>query len=295
MALSGTGYGYTDPFDTKALSSFLFRSTWWLTTPYEKSFDPRPFSTWASNNYPVVFGIVAAYLAFLVIGTKVMKNRMPFDLRMPLALWNAFLCVFSFIGMCRTVPFLMATVLSSPFEATVCTTPLTSWGTGPTGFWVMLFIFSKVPELIDTVFIVLRKKPLLFLHWYHHVSVLLFCWQAYSSTAGSGLYFVAMNYSVHALMYGYYCLQALNLLPKAFPTILITLSQIAQMFVGTGVCISGWYYKLSGHTCSNDMGNLMAGAVMYGSYLYLFSAFAFKRYGGKKGGDKGGKMVAKEI
>ena len=26
--------------------------------------------------------------------------------------------------------------------------------------------------------------------------------------AGSGLYFVAMNYSVHALMYGYYCLLA---------------------------------------------------------------------------------------
>lgn len=183
---------------------------------------------------------------------------------------------------------MLADVLSKPFEETVCANPMVAWGAGPSGLWVFLFIYSKIPELIDTVFIVLRKKPLIFLHWYHHVTVLLFCWSAYSTMAGSGLYFVAMNYSVHALMYGYYCLQALNVCPKSFPAILITLSQIAQMFIGTGVCISGWYYTLSGHTCHNEFSNLIAGALMYGSYLYLFVDFALRRYAGPKTGKKVG-------
>ena len=152
-----------------------------------------------------------------------------------------------------------------------------------------MFTFSKIPELIDTVFIVLRKKPLIFLHWYHHVTVLLFCWNAYATMAGTGLYFVAMNYSVHALMYGYYCLQALGVCPKSFPAILITFSQISQMFVGTGVCISTWYYKLNDHPCHNDMSNLIAGGLMYGSYLYLFCDFAVRRYANK---GKGCKSVA---
>jgi elongation of very long chain fatty acids protein 6 len=186
-------------------------------------------------------------------------------------------------------------ILTQPYESTVCVNPFDTWGKGPVGFWVMLFIFSKVPELMDTVFIVLRKKPLIFLHWYHHVTVLMFCWSAYSTLAGSGLYFVAMNYTVHALMYGYYCLQALNVCPKSFPAYLITLSQIAQMFIGTGVCLSCWYFLLKGQSCSNDISNLYAGAGMYASYLYLFCEFAVKRYIFKvhpKGGKKGGAVAA---
>lgn len=180
------------------------------------------------------------------------------------------------------------------YEQTVCEPPINSWGTGPTGLWVMLFIYSKLPELVDTVFIVLRKRPLIFLHWYHHVTVLFFCWNAYATLAGTGLYFVAMNYSVHALMYGYYCLMALNMCPKSFPTILITLSQIMQMFVGTGVCISAWMYWHHGITCENDITNLVCGGLMYGSYLYLFTAFAFKRYVPKKPKTASGEPTPKE-
>lgn len=226
--------------------------------------------------------IISAYLLIISVGSKLMSSReKPFDLRMPLAAWNAFLCIFSFMGMMRTMPYLLGSILSMPYKETVCSNPREGWGEGTTGLWVMLFIYSKIPELVDTVFIVLRKRPLIFLHWYHHVTVLLFCWSAYSTLAGSGLYFVAMNYSVHALMYGYYCLQALHMCPKSFPAVMITVFQITQMFIGTGVCISCWYYKLTGQSCHNDTINLTAGAVMYGSYLYLFCDFAVRRYAKK--------------
>ena len=107
----------------------------------------------------------------------------------------------------------------------------------------------------------------------------------------SGLYFVAMNFTVHTLMYGYYCLQALNVCPKSFPAILITLAQIAQMFIGTGVCVSCWYYLLNDKPCNNELTNLIAGALMYGSYLYLFCEFAVKRYMGPKKSKKGEKKL----
>jgi len=266
------------------LADALFRASSFMATPFEKNFDFHNAVAFAGNHPFLPLVLVSLYMAFCYFGSKIMKDRQPFDLRIALAVWNAFLCTFSFLGLCRTVPYMLGLILSTTFEDTVCSKADHSWGNGPCGFWVMLFIFSKIPELIDTVFIVLRKKKLLFLHWYHHVTVLLFCWNSYATMAASGLYFVSMNYTVHALMYGYYCLQALHMCPKSFPAFLITFAQIAQMFVGTGVCIACWYFKLhnGADTCHNDTSNLLAGAAMYASYLYLFCEFAVKRYLVKK-------------
>jgi elongation of very long chain fatty acids protein 6 len=207
------------------------------------------------------------------------KTRERHDLRMPLVYWNLFLCLFSFAGALRTVPDLMYRLGSSEtLGETICTDPSTSWGVGATGLWVMLFIFSKVPELVDTAFIVLRKRPLLFLHWYHHVTVLLYCWHSYATEASQALYFVAMNYSVHAIMYGYYCLMALKIKPPV-PPVVITAAQISQMLVGVVVQVAASVKYFTGaEGCHVNGWNVFWGGMMYGSYLFLFSQFALRRY-----------------
>ena len=208
--------------------------------------------------------------------------------------------------------------LSAGFYASVCRPAETSFGQGANGFWTMLFIFSKVPELIDTLFVVLRKKELIFLHWYHHVTVLLYCWHSYMTRSSAGLYFVAMNFGVHALMYFYFFLQSIGV--RVGWAQVVTTLQISQMFVGIIVCTSVALFQLAGKECDMTRSNFMcvdgasrrrvqcggnpltpepyfsssfsssppllllhlsrhsAGLVMYLSYLMLFLWFAVEKY-----------------
>ena len=77
-------------------------------------------------------------------------------------------------------------------------------------FWSSLFKISKIIELGDTVFIVRRKQPLIFLHWYHHITVLVYTWYGYTIRTSSGRWYLAMNYTVLSVMYSYYAMRALK-------------------------------------------------------------------------------------
>ena len=44
--------------------------------------------------------------------------------------------------------------------------------------WYLFFVLSKALELVDTLFIVLRKHKLLTLHWVHHCLTLCYSWYA---------------------------------------------------------------------------------------------------------------------
>merc|ERR1711939_740759 len=57
---------------------------------------------------------------------------------------------------------------------------------------------------MGTVLLVLQRKPVIFLHSYHHVTVLVFCWSAYVRDASAGIWYACMNYCVHSVMYAYY-------------------------------------------------------------------------------------------
>jgi len=176
----------------------------------------------------------------------------------------------------------------------LCFDPESHFGSGATGFWVQMFCLSKFPELIDTFFIVIHKKPLIFLHWYHHISVLLYCWHAYVTKAPAGLFFVTMNYGVHAIMYFYYFLMAVKLKPKWFNSIWITVCQISQMVVGVAVTALGFILPPKyGKVCSIKPENNAAALIMYGSYLLLFVQFFIQRYQ-VKGGKPKSKSLKKE-
>ena len=71
-------------------------------------------------------------------------------------------------------------------------------------------VLTKFPELLDTVFLVLQKRGVIFLHWFHHATVLLYCWHAFQFAVATALWYVSMNLCMHSLRYLYYFLMAVG-------------------------------------------------------------------------------------
>ena len=89
--------------------------------------------------------------------------------------------------------------------------------------------WRSLAELVDTLLLILRKAPVIPLHWYHHATVLLYCWHSYAARIGTGLWYAAMNYSVHAIMYFYFGLTQCGPTAKKLAkraSMLITLLQV---------------------------------------------------------------------
>lgn len=72
---------------------------------------------------------------------------------------------------------------------------------GLSGYLSFLFCVSKIAELGDTIILVLRKKPLIFLHWYHHVLTLNYGVLSLSEKTPYNTWITWLNFTVHAIMY----------------------------------------------------------------------------------------------
>ncbi|VDM22123.1 unnamed protein product [Wuchereria bancrofti] len=196
------------------------------TMPFEAKFNMMESTKWMQENWFHSITSSIAYVISIYIGQKLMESRKPFCLDNLLIAWNFGLALFSLVGVCRMTPELLWSVRENSFEYSICTA---SFAQGVTGFWTEMFALSKVAEFGDTVFIVLRKRPLLFLHWYHHVTVLVYTWHAYKDHTASGRWFIWMNYTVHAFMYTYYALRAMRKRLPKMAAMMVTILQILQM------------------------------------------------------------------
>jgi hypothetical protein len=243
----------------------------------EKTFNPTAWVHFAEANVWLALLLCAVYCVAIEWGRSVMRSREPFDLRGVLFWWNAMLAAFSIIGAVRTVPHLLHNLFVHGFEYAICAAAEESYGCGATGMWTAMFIFSKVPELGDTLFLVLRKKPVIFLHWYHHVSVLLYSWWSYATRSSAGLWFISVNFTTHAVMYSYYALQARGYRNENFARAVTTL-QLTQMVLGAFVCATVPILSYSGVDCSMTSESYWGGIAIFASYFYLFLILALARY-----------------
>uniref|UniRef100_A0A7E4W509 Elongation of very long chain fatty acids protein n=1 Tax=Panagrellus redivivus TaxID=6233 RepID=A0A7E4W509_PANRE len=254
--------------------------------PFEASFDSVKSTVWMQENWYHAFTLSAIYVIVIFGGQKLMESRKPYALDWPLALWNAGLALFSIMGVIRMTPEMFWSVGSNSFVYSICTA---SFAQGVTGYWTEKFAMSKVVEFGDTAFIVLRKRPLIFLHWYHHITVLAYTWHAYKDHTASGRWFIWMNYLVHAIMYSYYAIRALHVRPPKFISMMVTVLQILQMVVGVYIGITIYGIKSADQPCQQTWQNLMFSFTIYFSYFLLFCNFFYHAYVKSDRSQKGAK------
>lgn len=202
-----------------------------------------------------------------------------------LRFWNLFLTILSIFMLIGLVKALGLSLLNRGFEASLCDSDRKFWN-GPTMFWIAIFTYSKYAELFDTVLLIVRNKPVLFLHWYHHMTVLAYTWFALSVQFAPGFFFGVINCAVHSIMYYYYYRMACNVYCSYSKV--VTTIQIVQMAVG--IAVTGlWFHFHSEDAAkcrsfSDTTVILVSSVLLYGSYLVLFAIFYVNRYcrGGQK-------------
>ncbi|XP_019491813.1 PREDICTED: elongation of very long chain fatty acids protein 3 isoform X1 [Hipposideros armiger] len=234
--------------------------------------DIRPFM---KEYWTTSFHIALIYLLLIFVGHNYMKARKGFNLKGPLILWSFCLAIFSILGAVRMWGFMGTLVLRGKLKHTVCFS--TFIDDSVIQFWSSLFLLSKIIELGDTAFIVLRKRPLIFVHWYHHSTVLVFTSFAYKNKVAAGGWFMTMNFGVHAVMYTYYTLKAARVEPPRWFPRLITTLQILQMFMGAIVVILTYVWRQE-QGCHTTAEHFFWSFILYLTYFILFAHFFHKTY-----------------
>lgn len=249
-----------------------------------------------------VISICIYLLMVHVLGPIIRRSSSPLIsdklIKEALKYWNLFLALLSIcmlFGM--GIPLIEFTWKYGLIES-MCDGFKRRWG-GPAFVWMYVFTLSKFVELFDTFFLVIRGKPVSFLHWYHHTSVLAYTWFAVVVGFCPGWFFATINSGVHTIMYFYYYRSACGV--RLTYDRLITTCQIAQMVIGVAVtctwAIIHYVMKNGSEICPCDhSASAMASALfMYGSYFMLFLSFYLKRYRSNQAAKRAAAVEAKKI
>jgi len=247
-----------------------------------------PFDYDAAREYvgTVQFSSFMVSVLYMVVifGIKfAMQTRKPYQLKLTLQLWNLWLALFSIFGSLVTGYGLLRETQKYGIVSTY--THSRDFFQGLTGLWTFWFCMSKLAELGDTILIVLRKKPLIFLHWYHHVATLNYGLMSYIDKSAFNTWIVWLNFTVHAVMYSYYFLAACSIRLPAWFSQCLTTSQITQFLITLVILAHVGFKMLVGQHVDTSPTSYIYCLLMELSYVALFGNFFYQSYirgGGKK-------------
>jgi len=223
-----------------------------------------------------MIGSIILYLPTIWLLQCYMANRPAFKLKRTAVLRNLFLAVISALGVA-----LMLMDGVSMFGQQFYPESMYPINTRAV---IAIFSLTKNLEFGDTILLVLKKKPLLFLHIYHHITVALYCWHAQYVNINFAHHFCFINLAIHTVMYSYYAVALVYsrhpLLRRLRPY--ITMSQTLQMFVGMYIS----YTAITRLQTQNEdvdvldtyISNAWYALAMYTSYAYLFAKLYLENY-----------------
>jgi len=247
-----------------------------------------PGETPLSTN-PAVWKTITAYLVVTFGLKSVMRYRRPFKLFLLFQTHNIVLSISSLLLLILMLEELAPLAWKNGIFSVGCVASLT-W-TPRMEFYQLINYYLKYLHLLDTVFLSLKKKPIQFLHIFHHSGSALLGYyhlntQPSRRAAGSWI-IVTLNLAEHVVMYYYYYVTSNGV--KIWWKKHLTFVQIAQFMIDIVVICHGLYSHMAAtyfpdtlpYLDDCDVGDLniaISSVALLSGYLILFLNFYLRTY-----------------
>lgn len=246
-----------------------------------------------------VFVIIGLYYFIITFGQIIFKKLPALKLNFLFQVHNLFLTVVSGTLLVLLFEQILPVIVEHGILYAVCSPK--QWHQKVVTIYFLNYL-TKYIEFVDTFFLVVKKKKIIFLHSYHHGATALLCYIQLNGQTSVSWVPILLNLGVHVVMYWYYFLAARGI--KVWWKQWITRFQILQFILDLGF-VYFTTYTFYADKYSNELGIYIpnmgtcygtpfaagTGCAILSSYLVLFILFYIKIY--KSSGKKDKKETRK--
>jgi fatty acid elongase 3 len=240
-----------------------------------------------STHWSVILAIIA-YFAAVFGGQEYMADKKPYKLRELFIVHNLLLSITSAVVLALMMEEVWPYWSQTGFHKSICAQ---SAFTPRLETLYIVNYMMKYWELADTLFLVAKKKPIIFLHIFHHPATAVLCYVQLNGRTPVSWVPIVANLTVHTVMYWYYYTTAANPGYQPWYKRSITSLQIGQFCLDLVVVYyASWRGKtfikrwsgpgktFAAPDCSGADMSALLGCMLLTSYLFLFVAFYKRTY-----------------